>query len=334
MRLGLWAPLPHTIRPEPEIDRALEELGTPGLGLPQDRSFRFVLDCVQRAEELGFDITLVAERLVARDLEAWIVSSALAVLTQRIQIMTAVHPGIVHPQMVAKMGASLDRLSGGRFAVNVIPGRRSHEFDLFGNGSWLPDAEQRYQRMEEFVAALSGLWTQETYSLDGAFFQIAEGNLATRPMSRPRPPIFAASSAERGKDIIARHCDTWFISHAPGLQAYEANVASIGADIIDMRERAARHGRSLGYGLSTYVICAPTAELAQAEAAGLDRTPEANVAAKALGAGLVGTPQIIADRIRRYEDLGLDCLMLQFHPMRQGLETFAREVMPLIRSRG
>ena len=36
----------------------------------------------------------------------------------------------------------------------------------------------------------------------------------------------------------------------------------------------------------------------------------------------------IAERIRRYEDMGLDCLMLQFHPMREGLETFAREIMP------
>jgi FMNH2-dependent dimethyl sulfone monooxygenase len=74
--------------------------------------------------------------------------------------------------------------------------------------------------------------------------------------------------------------------------------------------------------------------LAQAEAAELDRIPGAAVAAKALGAGLVGTPQIIAQRIRRYEAMGIDCLMLQFHPMRDGLETFAREVMPLIRPEG
>ena len=332
MRLGLWAPLPHTIRPEPEIDLALEELGTQGLGLPQDRSFRFVLDTVLRAEELGFDITLVAERLVARDLEAWSISSALAVLTKRITIMTAAHPGIIQPQMVAKMGASVDRLSGGRFAVNVIPGNRPHEFELYGNGSWLTDQRQRYQRMEEFVAALDGLWTSESFSLDGAFFRIRDGKLATRPMSRPRPQIFAASGADLGKDVIARYCDTWFISHAPGLQAYESNAAAIAADINDMRERAGRHGRSPGYGLSTYVICAPTMEQAEAEAAELDRIPGATVAAKALGAGLVGTPQIIAQRIRRYEAMGLDCLMLQFHPMQQGLETFAREVMPLIRA--
>ena len=331
MRLGIWAPLPHTIRPEPEITKSLEELGADGVGLPLDRSFRFLADIVCRAEELGFDITLVAERLVARDLESWVVSSALAVLTKRIQIMTAVHPGLILPQMVAKMGASLDRLSGGRFAVNVIPGRRSHEFDLFGNGSWLDDTRERYQRMEEFVDVIDGMWTKKNYSLSGEFFQIVNGELTTRPMTRPRPPIFAASSSERGKEIIAKYCDTWFISHEPGLAAYEENAVNIGADIVQMRERAARHSRTLGYGLSTYVICADTMEAALQEAAEMEQLPDANVAAKALGAGLVGTPKIIADRIRRYEDAGVDCLMLQFHPMREGLETFAEKVMPLLR---
>jgi FMNH2-dependent dimethyl sulfone monooxygenase len=310
---------------------ALDELGTHGLGLPQDRSFRFLLDIVLRAEELGFDTTLVAERLVARDLESWVVSSALAVLTSRIQIMTAVHPGMIQPQMVSKMGASLDRLTGGRFAVNVIPGRRAQEFDLFGNGSWLADTQQRYKRMQEFIDVLDGMWTQGSYTLEGTYYKVAGGELTTRPMTRPRPPIFAASGSDYGKEIIAQYCDTWFISHEPGLAAYASNTRKIAADIAEMRARAERHGRTLGYGLSTYVICADTLDAALHEAAEMEQIPEANVAAKALGAGLVGTPDMIADRIRRYEDDGIDCLMLQFHPMREGLETFASKVMPLIR---
>lgn len=331
MRYGLWAPLPHTIRPEPEVTRALEELGTPGVGLPVDRSFTFVLDAVRRAEELGFDITLVAERLVARDLEAWVVSSALAVLTSRIQIMTAVHPGIVCPQVVAKMGASLDRLSGGRFAINVVPGRRPEEFELFGNGGWLTDATQRYRRMEEFIAVMTGLWTQERLTYEGSFYKVKDGTLATRTMRQPRPPVFAASGAQAGRDIIARQCDTWFLSHEPGLAAYPSNIRKIATDIKDMRALAAGYGRTLGYGLSTHVICADSAEDAEAQAAALDAIPEANVVAKALGAGLVGTPETIARRIRRYEDMGVDCLMLQFHPMIEGLETFANRIMPLLR---
>lgn len=331
MRLGIWAPLPHTIRPEPVITQSLLELGTPGLGLPVDRSFAFALDVVRRAENLGFDIALVAERLVARDLEAWVVSSALAVLTSRIQIMTAVHPGIVSPQVVAKMGASLDRLSGGRFAVNVVPGRRPEEFDFYGNGGWLSDTGQRYRRMDEFIAVMSGLWTEQSLDHAGEFYTVDQAHLATRVVRTPRPPIYAASGSEAGQDIIAQRCDTWFISHEPGLRNYPANLRKIASDVEAMRRRAAQHGRVLGYGLSTHVICADSLEAAEAEAASLDKIPEANVVAKALGAGLVGTPRIIADRIRLYQDCGIDCLMLQFSPMQQGLETFAERVMPLLR---
>jgi dimethylsulfone monooxygenase len=116
MRLGIWTPLPHVMRPEPEIETALSELSSQGVGGKVDRSFAFALNVVRRAEELGFDTTLVAERLVAPDLECWIVASALAAQTSRIEIMTAAHPGLITPQIVAKLGASLDRLSGGRFA--------------------------------------------------------------------------------------------------------------------------------------------------------------------------------------------------------------------------
>jgi FMNH2-dependent dimethyl sulfone monooxygenase len=98
-----------------------------------------------------------------------------------------------------------------------------------------------------------------------------------------------------------------------------------------MRRRAAAHGRTLGFGLSTQVLCGETQVAAEQAAIALDATPGANVAAKAIGAGLVGTPSVIADRIRRYEDCGIDCLMLQFHPMQQGLEQFARDVMPRLR---
>ncbi len=333
MRLGLWAPLPHTILPEPVITEALHELGTTGVGLPVDRSFAFVLDVVRRAEVLGFDITLVAERLVARDLEAWVVSSALAALTSRIEIMTAVHPGIVAPQVVAKMGASLDRLSGGRFAVNVVPGRRVEEFDFYGNGGWLTNTVQRYRRMDEFITVMTSLWTQERLDFKGEFYVVEGGRLETRVMRRPRPPVYAASGSDAGKDIIARCCDTWFASVEPGLAAYTHNLRQIATDIEDMRRRAAAHGRTLGFGLSTQVLCGETQVAAEEAAIALDATPGANVAAKAIGAGLVGTPSVIADRIRRYEDCGIDCLMLQFHPMQQGLEQFARDVLPRLRHR-
>ncbi len=331
LRLGIWAPLPHAIRPEPQVERALADLGTQGVGASVDRSYAFVRAVVQRAEILGFDLTLIAERFVARDLEAWVVASALAVETSRIELLTAVHPGIVPPQVVAKMAASLDRLSGGRCSINVVPGRRSEEFDLYGNGSWLGDSVERYRRMDEFIAVMKGLWLNDRLDHAGAFFNVKDAGMATKTVRSPCPPVYAASSAEAGKDIIARTCDTWFVSHDAGLDAYEANVSRIAADIADMRRRAGAHGRALGYGISTHVICHDTWEAAEREARDLETHAASNVAVRALGAGLVGDPRQIADRIKRYQAVGVDCLMLQFHPMRDGLERFAAQVMPLLR---
>ena len=87
-----------------------------------DGTFEFAREVVRRADELGFHTTLIAERFLGPDLEAWVLAAALAPVTKRIELMVAVHPGMVTPQVVAKMGASLDRISGGRFAVNIVNG--------------------------------------------------------------------------------------------------------------------------------------------------------------------------------------------------------------------
>jgi FMNH2-dependent dimethyl sulfone monooxygenase len=170
MQFGIWTPLPHTIRPEPAMERATAELKSGAGAASKDGTFEFACDVVRRADELGFDTTLIAERFLGPDLEAWVLASALAVMTRRIELMVAVHPGMVTPQVVAKMGASLDRISGGRFAVNIVNGWWKEEFDLFSNGTWIGDAE-RYPRMGEFIQVMKGLWTDSDFNFDGAFYR-------------------------------------------------------------------------------------------------------------------------------------------------------------------
>ncbi|MGE3245450.1 MAG: LLM class flavin-dependent oxidoreductase [Beijerinckiaceae bacterium] len=333
MQLGVWTPFSYCIRPEPASQRALADLTMQGKGGERDRAYTFMRDTVQQAENLGFDLTLVAERLVAPDPEAWVVASALAVETTRIAIMCAVHPGILNPQFTAKLGASIDRLSGGRFMINVVPGNRAHEFALYGNNAWKgwdEDGEDRYARVDEFIRVLKAMWEEENFTFEGRFYTAREATMATKTMQRPRPPVYAASADERGKDIVARECDLWFVEYKPGIDAYEQNRTRIAADIADMRSRAAAHGRKLGFGISTYVACGDDVAALVEDLHSFEGNPQHNVAIKSLGAGLVGTPQTIADRIRRYEDMGISCLMLQFHPMQEGMQTFADRVMPLI----
>jgi hypothetical protein len=77
MRLGIWTPLPHTIQAEPVMEEGVRQVKTRGDGGP-DKSFEFALDVVLKGESYGFDITLIAERLLGPDLEAWMLTAALA----------------------------------------------------------------------------------------------------------------------------------------------------------------------------------------------------------------------------------------------------------------
>jgi len=333
MRLGIWTPLPHTIRAEPAMDEGVRQVKTRG-DTKADKSFEFALEVVSKGEALGFDITLIAERLLGPDLEAWMLTAALAARTRTIQVMPAVYPGMITPQLAAKMGATLDRITGGRFAINVVNGWYQTEFELFSNGGWIASSEARYNRMNEFVQVLKGLWTDDHFTFRGEFFQAADATLPMKPVRQPHPPIYTASRTDSGKDVIARYCDLWFVNYVADYRKYEQNFAVVRRDIADLTERALSFSRKLAFGMSAHVICADTLKEAHAHADELEsygqRDRISSTAARGLGACLVGTSDLIAERMRRYEDVGVELFLLNFHPMLPGLETFARSVMPLL----
>jgi FMNH2-dependent dimethyl sulfone monooxygenase len=334
------------------MERAVAEIKSPRstLGGREDGTFAFACEVVRRADELGFDTTLIAERLLGPDLSAWVLASALAMVTKRIELMVAVHPGMVTPQVVAKMTASLDRISRGRAALNVVNGWWMEEFELFSNGGWIGDAA-RYPRMGEYIAVIKGLWTDSDFNFEGAYYRArvraalagAEGKVVmpeagevvAKPSRTPHPPIYAASRSTEGKALIAQHCDVWFGEYKPGYRNFEENIARMAADFRAMDALAQQYGRKLRYAINPQVICADT----QAEAERLADEAERSAGPRdrmvnALGAGLVGTPELIAQRLLRYEKIGLDCVMLRFAPMLEGVETFGSKVMPLMRAGG
>jgi len=334
MRLGIWTPLPHSIRAEKVIEEGIRQVATRGDRSP-DKMFQFALNTVLRGEALGFDITLIAERLLGPDLEAWMLTAALAARTKTIQVMPAVYPGMTTPQLTARMGATLDRITGGRFAINVVNGWNEREFELFApEGAWIDSSAPRYNRMEEFVRVMKGLWTEDHFDFDGEFYHVKDATLPQKPVGMPHPPIYTASRADSGKDVIAQHCDFWFATYEANYRKHEENFQSISRDVSDLAERARHFGRKLGFGISAHVICTDTQAEADARAEDLEnygkRDRVASTAARALGPGLVGPPQVIAERMRHYEEAGVELFLLHFHPMLPGLETFEKRVMPLL----
>lgn len=312
-----------------------------------DSAFDFAVDVIRRAESYGFDNTLIAQRFLGPDLEAWTLATALAMKTSAIDVMVAVHPGMVTPQVAAKMAASLDRISAGRCAINIVNGHWVEEFQLFSNGGWIADPETRYRRMEEYVLVMKGLWSNTDFRFQGEFYQAdvtaslqnkkqkvtvpEEGHVQVKPFRDHLPAIYAASRAATGKRIIAQHCDAWFAEYKPGYRNFEQNLQKIRDDVSDMASVCERAGRRIGFGLNPLVVCEPTMEKAIATADYIENPANADRIANSLGAGLVGTPEVVAERIRKLEATGIDRLMLRFTPMGEGLERFGSEVLPLLK---
>ncbi len=334
MKFGIWTPLPHTTAPEPRITSGIEDLSTPGQAKRTDRSLQFAIDIVRKAEAHGFITTLIAARHLGPDLEAWTLATALAMQTRTIEIMVAAHPGIITAQMVAKMGASLDRISGGRLALNVVNGWNVEEFDTFGNGAWQLTDEDRYQRMDEFIQVVKGLWTQDRFSFGGRFYRVTDSSLPLKTVKLPHPPLYAASRNQEGKRTIAQYCDNWFAPDLRNFRRYEETLALVRSEIADISNSAATYGRKIGFGMSAHIVCETTMEKAIAKAEQLEAYGELarynKSAVSGLGACLVGTPDLIAERICAYEQAGLNFMLIQSNPMEEGFERFLADILPLV----
>jgi FMNH2-dependent dimethyl sulfone monooxygenase len=328
MRFGIWTPSPQTIRPDAEVKPAMEALTRHGGGV--DASYLYAVEVLRRAEVLGFDISLIAQRFLGPDLDSWIFASALATQTKSIEIMAAVHPGIMDPRITAKMGASLDRISGGRFCVNIVNGARPQEFSVFGE--WIEQSEARYRRMHEFIQVMKGMWTQDDFSFHGEFYQVEHGTIPTKSVRAPHPPIYAASRVEDGMTVVSQECDTWFVNYDKDRRKYEESLKRIEREVLLMEQRTSAIDRRMNYGINAFILLGETDEEAQAKADDhldqIRRDPSIGVGSSGIGANLIGSPKTVVERIRRYESLGVGLLMLAFYPMRRGLEEFAEKILP------
>jgi probable F420-dependent oxidoreductase len=167
----------------------------PGTGVGLDEPYRDMVDCLPRAEELGYESVFVASHHVQPD--GWTPSplvalAAAAARTERMRLGTgALLVPLYAPLKLAEDVAVLDNLSGGRVVLGVAPGYVSEEFAAHG----VP-RDERVARMEEALDLLVAAWTQERFSFGGRFFRVEpETTLTPKPLQQPHPPIWYGVSA-------------------------------------------------------------------------------------------------------------------------------------------
>ncbi|AIS01849.1 dimethylsulfone monooxygenase SfnG [Streptomyces glaucescens] len=314
------------------------------------------------AENSGFDYALSQVRYMASygaeyQHESTSFSLALLLATQRLKVIAAVHPGLWHPGVLAKLGATADHLSGGRFAVNVVSGWFKGEFTALGE-PWL-EHDERYRRSEEFIRALRRIWTEDHAEFAGDFYRLRDFSLKPKPLGlpgRPHPEIFQGGNSTAARAMAGRVSD-WYFSNGKDFDG-------VTEQITDVRAAAAQVGRTPPkFGLNGFLIARDTeAEardtlreiVAKADTPAVDGFRAAVQQAGRSTAdgkgmwqdstfedlvqyndgfrtGLIGTPEQIAERIVAYKRLGVDLFLLGFLHYLEEVEYFGKRVLPLVR---
>ena len=315
-----------------------------------EASWPYVSRLARRSEELGFDLSLIAELnlndikgVEAPSLDAWSTSAALAAVTSTIELMIAVRPTFHNPALLAKQAANIDHISNGRVSLNVVSSWWEQEARMYGVN--FENHDDRYARTSEWLDVVAGVWSRDHFSLSGRYYNVEDNVLQPKPVSKPRPTIYAGGESEAAKNLIAQKCDAYVMHGDP--------PERVAAKIADMCERRARfHLPPLQFGVSGYAAVRNTEAEAKEELARITDVrqnaagyanyqqwlagtqleqrmsiEEYSVSNRGLRSGLVGTAAQIQEQVGRFEEAGVNLLLLQFSPQLEEMERFSEAVI-------
>lgn len=212
------------------------------------------------ADSLGYEGVLIPTGRSCED--PWTVAASLIDATRRLKFLVALRPGLITPSQYARITATFDRLSGGRLLLNLVTGGDAEELE--GDGLFLPHAE-RYRLSSEFLSIwreiLARSHTGESLDFEGQHLQVKGAKLLYPPVQAPYPPLFFGGSSPEAHELAAAQLDTYLTWGEP--------PEAVAEKIADVCARAAKHGRTLSYGIRLHVIVRETEEQAWAAAAEL-----------------------------------------------------------------
>ncbi len=330
-------------------------------------TFDYNAELAVRADELGFDLVFALATWLGKggyggnirfreySIDPFIVSAGLAPLTHNVLLISTVH--ILygwHPLHIAKYGAVIDHMSGGRWGLNVVTGYRQQESRMFGIEP-IPH-DQRYAMADEFVRMMKRLWTEDdSLTCTGQWYKTVGSFVAPKPV-HGLPVLVSAGSSPAGVAYAAQHSDMIFVTPPSGADPDRA-CASLPPRIDAIKAQARQHGREIKVLVNPHVICRPSEREARAwyqhliderdpvalehffgEFSGGDQASwrQHSMLDWAVGGNLhlVGTPEQIVEWCVRLRQAGVDGVQINFFDFIPDLAYFAGAVLPLMEQAG
>lgn len=291
-------------------------------------TFKYASEAAIKAESMGIESIWVPDHLLnplkgesANSLEAWTTLTGLAALTSKVELFhTTLCQGFRYPAVLAKMGATLDDISGGRFRFSLGAGWYEREFQAYG-APW-DDHDVRIARAREQIEIVKSLWTKAKTNYKGRFFEITDGIVEPKPIQKPHPPIWWGGESEESRRLTADLADGWLIN--------ASTVEKAGEKARDMAERLDERGKEpIQISIPGHIFMGKTDREARSRVEKLtgDKT---SLAKSIIERGFVGSPETVADKVQALSDLGIDYVIFQVSPALKALEEIEESLLPLL----
>jgi len=286
--------------------------------------------------------------------ETYTWAAGVGALTQNATVFSTSHVPTVHPIVAAKQATTIDHITGGRFALNVVCGWFEPELRMFG--SPMMEHDTAYAYAAEWVDIVKMLWTRDDeFDYEGKFFKIDKGFHQPKPLQKPFPALMNAGFSPIGREFALKYSDVTFTNFRG------ADHSVIRQQIADLKARARKeYKRELGVWINVTCIMGDTEKDAQdllhetVDEKGdwdaienmfiingmytrVDRRQTNDIMAlkRRYMAGwggelAVGTPEMIADELKKISDLGVDGIVMTYPRFEDGIRRFQAEVLPLL----
>ena len=287
-----------------------------------------VLPALARIEELGLSHLLIAQRwwgsgveTEGSSLDCLAMTALFAAHTERIRLVTAIHPGFFHPTAIAKWGATMDWISGARWDINVTSGWNLREFDMYGIDTL--DHRERYARSAEFIDVLRGAWNSSPFSYEGRFYRANDLQMEPRPTTPLT--IFQGGQSDDAIGMAAARSD-WMFLNGGSPERIESVIQRV-------RKACRSTGRTVRFALYAAPLVRRTDAAAWAEIETRIRAIDRSVAERrraatggaegmwasaedlslldtneGYAARLIGSPDTVHDRLEAFRSLGVEML--------------------------
>jgi F420-dependent oxidoreductase-like protein len=302
---------------------------------PQHVNWPELVDIWQVADGLQFDTAWTFDHFFpimsdpkGSQLEGWVTLTALATLTRHVRVGTLV-TGITYrePSVLAKMGATLDVISGGRLEMGLGAAWFQQEHEALGIP--FPPVAERIKRLGEACEVITRMWTEDAATWKGQYYEIKEAYCNPKPVQKPRPPILIGGGGEQlTLKMVARYADTWNSFGTEEVFRHKLSVLD-------------EHCRAVGRDPQTIEKSVSLPPVLSKDRSKLDAMLADMAGRRAMSiedarAGMLwGSPDDAIKKLEAFRDLGVTHIILSLrrpYDVSQ-LEMFAREVIPALRQK-